>query len=70
MECSFDTIRHMRLNDNQKQMLYQAFGKYGLTPQQFEIFEDDYEICFEHKVESSYRVVFHRVCPEPVPRTL
>lgn len=45
----------MRLNDNQKQMLYQAFGKYGLTPQQFEIFEDDYEICFEHKVESSYR---------------
>lgn len=54
MECSLDTIRHMRLNDNQKQMLYQAFGKYGLTPQQFEIFEDDYEICFEHKVESSY----------------
>lgn len=55
MECSLDTIRHMRLNNNQKQMFYQAIGRYGLMPQQFEIFEDDYEICFVHKVESSYR---------------
>lgn len=45
----------MNLNDDQKQMLYQAFGRYGLMQQQFEILENDYEICFVHKVESSYR---------------
>lgn len=55
MVYSVDTIRHMRLNDDQKLMLYQAFGRYGLMPQQFEILENDYEICFAHKVESSYR---------------
>lgn len=55
MGYSFDTIRHMRLNANQKQLLYQAFGRYGLIFGQFEIFENDYEIYFTHKVENSYR---------------
>lgn len=41
MVYSVDTIRHMRLNDDQKLMLYQAFGRYGLMPQQFEILEND-----------------------------